>query len=376
MDELLDKVWLDNTLRSYLIAVIIILVVIIVKKFIAQYIAGLIFHFVKAAWKDVDKKSFISLVARPLGTFLAILVSIIALHKLRFPSVLDADIYRITVKEVVHIIASLVLIVSFVRLLLRMIDFIAIILHIKAERTHDLDDNQLIVFFKDFFKVLLCIVGLLMILKFTFGYKISNLLTGLSLVGAAIALALRESLENLIASFIIFFDKPFSMGDTVKVHSFSGVVEKIGLRSTRIRTDQKTFITVPNKQMVDSILDNHSMRTQRKGELRLEVGLSTPSGSLEQLIDGIKKITSRQEIENSTVLLLDISSSAFIILIEYFTAPVSQSEFNEVKEQLNFEILKLLELLDVRIAGSSTDVRITNQTQMKKRVAAVLDVGL
>jgi MscS family membrane protein len=365
MDELLDKVWLDNTLRSYLIAVIIILVVIIVKKFIAQYIAGLIFHFVKAAWKDVDKKSFISLVARPLGTFLAILVSIIALHKLRFPSVLDADIYRITVKEVVHIIASLVLIVSFVRLLLRMIDFIAIILHIKAERTHDLDDNQLIVFFKDFFKVLLCIVGLLMILKFTFGYKISNLLTGLSLVGAAIALALRESLENLIASFIIFFDKPFSMGDTVKVHSFSGVVEKIGLRSTRIRTDQKTFITVPNKQMVDSILDNHSMRTQRKGELRLEVGLSTPSGSLEQLIDGIKKITSRQEIENSTVLLLDISSSAFIILIEYFTAPVSQSEFNEVKEQLNFEILKLLELLDVRIAGSSTDVRITNQTQMK-----------
>jgi len=365
MDELLDKVWLDNTLRSYLIVAIIILVVIIVKKYIAQYIAGLIFHFIKAIWKDVDKKSFISLVARPLGFFLAILISIVTIYKLKFPAVFDVDIYRITLKEIFHIVASLVLIVSFVRLLLRMIDFIAIILHIKAERTHDVNDNQLIVFFKDFFKVLLCIVGLLMILKFTFGYKISNLLTGLSLVGAAIALALRESLENLIASFIIFFDKPFSMGDTVKVNNFSGVVEKIGLRSTRIRTDQKTFITVPNKQMVDSILDNHSMRTQRKGELRLEVGLSTPSGVLEQLIDGIKKITSRQDIENSSVLLLDISSSAVIILIEYFTAPVSQAEFNKVKEELNFEILKLMELLDVQIAGSSTDVRIRNQTQMK-----------
>jgi len=149
------------------------------------------------------------------------------------------------------------------------------------------------------------------------------------------------------------------------VHSFSGVVEKIGLRSTRIRTDQKTFITVPNKQMVDSILDNHSMRTQRKGELRLEVGLSTPSGTLEQLIEGIKKIAGRDEIENSNVLLLDISSSAFIILIEYFTAPVSQAEFNKIKEQLNFEILKLMEVLDVQIAGSSTDVRISNQTEMK-----------
>jgi len=365
MDELLDKVWLDNTLRSYLIAVIIILVVIIVKKYIAQYIAGIIFRFIRSIWKDVDKKSFISLVAKPLGLFMAIFVTIITLHKLRFPAVLDVDIYRITLKEIFHIIASLVLIVSFIRLLLRIIDFIAIILHIRAERTRDLDDNQLIVFFKDFFKVLLCIVGLLMILKFTFGYNVSNLLTGLSIVGAAIALALRESLENLIASFIIFFDKPFSMGDTVKVHSFTGVVEKIGLRSTRIRTDQKTFITVPNKQMVDSILDNHSMRTQRRGELRLEVDLSTPSANLEQLIEGIRKIAGHQEIENSNVLLLDISSSAFVILLEYFTAPVSQAEFNKVKEQLNFEVLKLMEMLDVKIAGTSTDVRITNQTQMK-----------
>ena len=264
---------------------------------------------------------------------------------------LDVDIYRITLREILHIIASLVLIVSFIRLLLRIIDFIAIILHIKANRTHDLNDNQLIVFFKDFFKVILCIIGLLMILKFTFGYKISNLLTGLSLVGAAIALALRESLENLIASFIIFFDKPFSMGDSVKVHSFSGIVEKIGLRSTRIRTDQKTFITVPNKQMVDSILDNLSQRTQRRGELRLEVGLSTSSAALEQLIDGIRKKTNRREIENSTVLLNDISPSAFIIVVDYFTGPVTQAEFNTVKEQLNFEILKLMEILDVQLAG-------------------------
>src|SRR5690349_6072640 len=156
-----------------------------------------------------------------------------------------------------------------------------------------------------------------MIVKFSFGFNISNLLTGLSLVGAAIALALRESLENLIASFIIFFDKPFTMGDVVKVQTFTGTVEKIGLRSTRIRTDQKTFITVPNKQMVDSILDNLSLRTQRKAELRLEVGLSTPSALLDQLVTGIKKITDRKEIENSTILLNDISSSAFLILVDY-----------------------------------------------------------
>ncbi len=77
-------------------------------------------------------------------------------------------------------------------------------------------------------------------------------------------MATRESLENLIASFIIFFDKPFMVGDLVKVQSITGTVEKIGLRSTRIRTDQKTYVTMPNKQMVDSIMDNLSLRAPRR----------------------------------------------------------------------------------------------------------------
>ena len=360
MDEFLDLVWLDNTIRSYIVIAGIIVFVILVKKFVAHYIAGILFHFIKAVWKDVDKKSFTNLVSRPLGTFLAIFVSIVSLYKLNFPHQLEIDIYRLTLKELLHTIASLVLIISFIRLLLRIIDFIALILHIKADRTADTTDNQLVVFFKDFFKVMIGIVGLLMILKFTFGYKITNLLTGLSIVGAAIALALRESLENLIASFIIFFDKPFSTGDVVKVQTFTGTVEKIGLRSTRIRTDQKTFITVPNKQMVDTILDNLSQRTQRKGELRLEVSLNTSSSQLDQLIAGTRRITNQEAIESSTVLLNDISPSAFIIVVDYFTGPVTAAEFNVIKERLNFEILKLMEAMQVELAGVATDVRINH----------------
>jgi len=363
MNGFLDQVWLDNTIRSYLVVAGIILFVILVKKYVAHYIAGIIFYFIKTIWKDIDRKSFTNLVSRPLGHFLAVFVSIVTLYKLKFPAVLEVDIYRLTLKELFHTLASLVLIISFIRLLLRIIDFIAIILHIRADRKQDTSDNQLVVFFKDFFKVLICIMGLLMILKFTFGYKITNLLTGLSIVGAAIALALRESLENLIASFIIFFDKPFSMGDVVKIQTFTGTIEKIGLRSTRIRTDQKTFITVPNKQMVDSILDNLSLRTQRKGELRLEIGLSTPSILLDQVITGIRGIVERKEIENSTVLLNDITASAFVILVDYFTGPVTAMEFNTVKEQVNFEILKLLEELQVELAGASTDVRINNASE-------------
>ncbi|RYY54792.1 MAG: mechanosensitive ion channel [Chitinophagaceae bacterium] len=358
MNEFLDRIVLDNTIRVYLIVAAVILFMIMVKRHIAHYAAALIFIFVKSIWKDVDRKSFTNLVIRPLGVFLTILVSIATLNKLTFPREIDFDIYRLTLQELVHGLGTVVLIVAFIRLLMRMMDFIAMLLHIKADRAHDTSDNQLIVFFKDFFKVILGIIGLLMILKLAFGYNISNLLTGLSIVGAAIALSLRESMENLIASFIIFFDKPFTTGDVVKVNTFSGTVEKVGLRSTRIRTDQKTFITVPNKQMVDSILDNLSQRTQRRADLRLELGLDTTADKLQQLTARIKSILARPEVENSNVMLADISPSAFVVTTEYYTGPITMAEFNTVKEETTFAVLRAIGDLGIEIAGASVDIKV------------------
>ncbi len=362
MNEFFHRQVLDNSIGRYLVVLAIILFTMSVRRWVAHQGAGLIFQVVRRIWKDVDKKSFTNLVTRPLGSFLLILVAVATLHKLKFPVAWDLEIYEVTIKQILHALGTIILVIAFIRLLTRMIDFIALLLHIKADRSHDTSDNQLIVFFKDFFKVVLGVIGLLMVFKLAFGYDIGNLLTGLSIVGAAIALALRESLENLIASFIIFFDKPFTTGDVVKVNAFTGTVEKVGLRSTRIRTDQKTYITVPNKQMVDSILDNLSQRTQRKGELRLELGLDTPAGKLQQFIDAARQLLNRPEVENSTVLLSDITSTAFIIQFEYFTGPVTMNEFNGVKQELNFGVLHALKDLEIEIAGASMDIKIAGRS--------------
>ena len=161
MNEFLERVWLDNPIRLYLIVAGVILFVLLLKRIISRYFAGLLFTLVHGIWKDVDKKSFVNLVVKPLGTFLLILVAIIMLYKLKFPSVLDAEIYKYTVKQIVHCIGTIILIVSFIGLLLRIIDFIALILEKRANLTPDQSDNQLIVFFKDFFKVILVIIGII-----------------------------------------------------------------------------------------------------------------------------------------------------------------------------------------------------------------------
>ena len=358
MNDFLEQVWLDNPVKHYLAVAGVILFVIILKRFISRYLAGLMFKVINKIWKDVDKKSFTNLLIQPLGFFLLILFSIISLHKLIFPASLNIDIYGYSIKQIIHSVATLILVLSFIWLLLRIIDFIATILEIKTNLIPDQSDKQLIVFFRDFFKVVIAIIGLMMVLNFAFHLNVGSLITGLSIVGAGIALALRESLENLIASFIIFFDKPFTTGDLVKVHNITGTVEKIGLRSTTIRSDQKTYVSVPNKQMVDSVLDNLSLRTQRKGELKLEIGVTTNSSLIESLITGIKNILTKKELDDFNVLMSDITGQAFIITIDYFTAPFTINEFNNIRQEINLQVIKLMEELKIEIAGANTDVRI------------------
>ena len=363
MNDFLNKMVFDNPVKNYLIVAAVILFVLILKKVISRYFAGLIYQLVHVVFRDVDKRSFADLVAKPLGLFLLILVSIIALHKLTFPTYWDVDLYNYSTKQIVHTIGTIILIIAFIWLLLRMIDFIALILEKKADLTLSQSDNQLIIFFKDFFKVVIGVVGILMILKAGFGFNISSLITGLSIATAAIALSLRESLENLIASFIIFFDKPFSVGDLVHVQQITGTVEKIGLRSTRIRTDQKTYVSVPNKQMVDSILDNLSLRTQRKAEIKLEIGTGSSVETLHKFIEAIKAKFNHMHIEESSVYLLEIKANSFLVQCDFFTAPISIKEFNTLKQQKNLEVLKLMEEMKIELAGASSEIKISGKLE-------------
>jgi MscS family membrane protein len=360
MKDFLSQVFLDNSVKSYLIVLGIILLAVVVKRLISKYVAGLLFKLVAKASKNIAKKSFSDLVVQPLDLFLVMFIAFIALDQLNFPSALNIKIYKVTVKDIIECIANGTLIVAFIWLCLRVMDFVAMIMEEKANQTNDLTDNQLIVFFKDFFKVILVLIGVLLVLRFSFHKNIGNLLTGLSIVGAAIALATRESLENLIASFIIFFDKPFIMGDTVKVQNFTGTIEKIGLRSTRIRTEAKTYITVPNKQMVDSILDNVTLRTQRKVELRLDIALSATAAQLQQLTPAIKRILQQHEaIESFSVYLQDTGKNAHVVSVDYFTVmPQEMSDFNELREAVNLAIIALLENSKLELAASNTDVKV------------------
>ena len=333
----LEQNILSNSLKSYLIIAGVLLFTLLIKRLVSRFFASLIYTWVDKKNHSELRKIHVHRLIIPIEKFLVFVVAIIAFYELKFPETLNFHIYKLTAQQIIESSVKLLFIILFIRVCLRILEFISIILDEKAKLSKNQTDDQLILFFRDFFKVILYLIGLLMVLHYVFNENIGNLVTSLSLVGAAVALSMRESLENIIASFIIFFDKPFTVGDMVKVNNFSGTIEKIGLRSTRIRTDNKTYISVPNKQMVDTIVDNISLRTERKIEMDLQLSIATSATSMSAFTQYLRStIATIATIQSSTVFISDSGKQSHTIHVECLVAmEIDLNDFQLLRESLN-----------------------------------------
>jgi MscS family membrane protein len=338
----LTDTFLSNSIKSYLIVLAILLVAFIIKRIISRFFAGLIYSWIVKNNHAELKKTQLHRLVVPIEQFLFFLVAVIAVYELRFPEIWNIHLFKLSLQQVIESCIKLIFIVLLIRVSLRTLEFIAKILEEKAKVTADQSDDQLVLFFRDFFKVILYIIGALLILHYVFNENIGNLVTSLSLVGAAVALSMRESLENIIASFIIFFDKPFTVGDLVKVNNFTGTIEKIGLRSTRIRTEDKTYISVPNKQMVDTIVDNISLRTERKFEMDIQLSVQTPATNISAFTDHMRNFIQQQTgVVSTVVLLTEAGKQAHIIHAEVFVAMhLDITAFQVLREKINLEAIQ------------------------------------
>jgi MscS family membrane protein len=344
--KFLDQIFLDNTIRNYVIVAIIILLIAVLKRIISKYFTALIFKLGKTQWEGMSKQKFDSIIITPIERILMVMTVILSFGWLNFPKELEFSIHNVSSREILDSIAAAIIIICVVSLVISFMDFIVMVIRYKSGAKKAPGEYQLILFFKDFIRVIIIIFGIIFILKYSFKLDIGNLLTGLGIVGAALALSARESLENLIASFIIFFDKPFETGDSIRINNVKGTVERIGLRSTRVRTAEKSLVTIPNKQMVDSILDNWSERESVRNEIKVQLSAANSSEDLGKAIMNIKNILSSksERIISYTVHLQEISIDGALIIVVYFTEKkLMQEELNQLLEEINIDIKKMQE---------------------------------
>src|SRR6185312_4587990 len=132
MADFWDYIIWNNSLKAYILVAATVLFVIILKRFLSRLIGRFLFSFIRKMGSGLDRTDFLRLVVGPIGTFLVVVVSMSSLEKLHFPGALDFDIYEVKSKVLIHGLGVIIIIGSFIWLLLRLVDFIAVVLRNKA----------------------------------------------------------------------------------------------------------------------------------------------------------------------------------------------------------------------------------------------------
>ncbi len=352
------SIW-GNTVESYLWMAGILLTGFIVKKYFAGFLSRQLYRlFKKSSGNKQYPAEFVGLLRSPFELLLLVITVLLAFDRIDLPVdwtfKFGKSIY--IVEQIIVSLGKFVLIVSLTWIILRSADFIGFVLLETAKSHHDYNGEQVVKFFKDIIKVFIGIVSLLVLLGSVFGMDITSLITGLGISGLAIALAAQETIANLIGSIVILLDKPFTVGDLIESDKIKGVVEEVGFRSTKIRTLEKTLLTVPNKKLVDTALNNISQTGIRRVKTILNIESITKHETVKKIIDEFKnKIDQNGETgENHQVTFSDIVDYNLQITIVYFVLTHDLDAAAHVKEELNYKFLETIEKYEVKLSGSLT----------------------
>ncbi len=259
-------------------------------------------------------------------------------------------------------VAMVVLVLWF---LLRVVDLVAFFVLRFSARTETRLDDHVVLLLRSALKVFLYVVAGVNVLE-AMGQDVGTVVAGLGLGGLAFALAAKDTVANLFGSITIFMDKPFRVGDRIVVDGTDGVVETLGFRSTRIRTLEKTVVSIPNSEMVIKKIENISRRPHRKVNMTVGVTYETTHQQMEQVVESLRALLETAEgvmRDNYYVYFTEFGGSSLDVLLIYWIVYTDYKEYLTIKEKVNLEIMRRLETLGVEIAFPSRTVYIRRDAE-------------
>ena len=359
--EFLNYEFLGNSITDYVYFLSSFFVGLLLIIPFRLFISKLLFRLFGKDNSDNDNKKFNSLLKKPLQYFLTLLVLYFSVKFISLPEFLNStEEGSLNLAKYFDKGFNFLLLITIFWTINRSIDFVGYKLKNKALETESKVDDQLIPFAIDIAKVLTIVLGVVMILGNVFDVNVTALVTGLGIGGVAFALASKESLENLLGSFTIFFDKPFTVGDTVTLGGVTGTVEKVGFRSTRIRTFDKSVVTVPNKNIISTELDNLGARPVRRVKFNIGLTYDTSVENIKNIVDDIQKLIDDHPMTNQEgkVRFLNFGASSLDIMVLYYVDSPDWEVLIDAQQKINFQIIDIVNKYKCEFAFPSTSVYI------------------
>lgn len=321
------ELW-GNTLKTWGISILFILGAIVVVKLFSLVSRKVIKPFVNRSRTHLDDVIYYSFES-PIKLGVILLGTWIGIHKLVYP-----DSFVKVVDNTYKILIALTITWIIARLLSGLLQ-----VYWKERPGGHL--NKMMPVIKRSMLVVVWIVGLVMALS-NIGVNISALLGTLGIGGIAFALAAQDTVKNIFGAFTIFTDKPFVIGDTIRVNNFEGTVVDVGIRSTSVMDYDKRIITFPNYKITDASIINISSEPMRRVVTKLGLTYDTTPAKMKQAIDILRALPEKVENVSSNpsdivANFSDYADSAMVITYIYFIQ--KPGDIGKVTSNMNMEIL-------------------------------------
>ncbi len=192
------------------------------------------------------------------------------------------------------------------------------------------------------------------------GFEVKTFLTGLGIGGLAFALAAQDTIANMFGSFVVVMDQPFYVGEYIRILGYEGTVEEIGLRSTRLRTAQRTQVVIPNKTVASEVITNLTRMPQRRVDATLGIDYDNTPESIELALTDIRALLRGDPGVHQgqiVVSLADFGDTSIRAQVLYFTADPDWDSHMAIRERINLGILKALGARGVVLANPFPAVR-------------------
>lgn len=206
-------------------------------------------------------------------------------------------------------------------------------------------------------KAVIVVVAVLAMLQ-NLGFNVSGLLAGFGIAGAAIALAAQKSIEGMFAGLVLSADEPVRIGDLCRFGNQQGIVEEIGLRSTRIRTFDRTVVSVPNSELASVHIENFASRDRIRLLTTLTLRYETTQSQLTSVLAGLRQLLAAdQQVSSNDIRVRFVSFGAYSLNIEVmaYVLTTDWEKFLEIQEELFLRFMAL-------VRESGTDFAFPSQT--------------
>ncbi|WP_299825683.1 mechanosensitive ion channel domain-containing protein [uncultured Pontibacter sp.] len=244
-------------------------------------------------------------------------------------------------------LSELTVIVGLVAMLLlvwRLLDFLSRFFERRLSRRGNQAGLSAVLFLRRGIKVALLVLGVILALD-TFGFDVTAGLAALGIGGIALALGAQKTVENFVGSVTLIADQPIRVGDFCKVGNITGTVEQIGMRSTRIRTAERTIVTIPNGEFSSQQIENFAPRDQFLLNPILRLRYDTTPDQISYLLKEIRSALMAHEKINPKqvrVRFTEFGHDSLNLEIYTYVNATDYNDFLEIKEGLFLEMMAIL----------------------------------